>query len=131
MQRIVKTKTTDLLTAADFSVLVSGVPPGWSSTELRAFFERFGEVVHVGVSLNNRELILQIQAAKRLKELHTEASLNLLNRMAQLSRKEDIERARREARDALAAVESNQAEIKRLMKQSYRRAGHACLTSDQ
>ena len=33
-----------LLTAADFTVMVSRVPESWSSQQLREFFEQFGEV---------------------------------------------------------------------------------------
>ena len=48
-----------LLTAADFTVMVSHVPETWGSQQLRDFFEKFGEVVHVGVSLNYREVRTQ------------------------------------------------------------------------
>lgn len=33
-----------LLTAADFTVMVSHVPESWGSQQLRDFFEKFGEV---------------------------------------------------------------------------------------
>ena len=56
-----------LLTAADFTVMVSHVPESWGSQQLRDFFEKFGEVVHVGFSLNNRELVLQIKAGNEMR----------------------------------------------------------------
>ncbi len=49
------------LTAADFTVMVSNVPRHWRSEQLRAHFEKFGAVVHVGVSLDYRELTLAMQ----------------------------------------------------------------------
>ena len=49
------------LTAADFTVMVSNVPRLWQSEQLRAHFEKFGAVVHVGVSLDYRELTLAMQ----------------------------------------------------------------------
>lgn len=56
------------LTAADFTVMVKNVPVHWRAEQLREHFERFGEVVHVGVSLDYRELILAMQRTQRLKD---------------------------------------------------------------
>lgn len=72
---------TRQLTAADFAIMVSNVPPTWSSDRLRAFFERFGEVVHVGVSLNYRKLILEINQTQMLRNKHTDNLLHLASRM--------------------------------------------------
>ena len=72
---------TRRLRAADFTVMVSHVPPTWSSNRLRAFFERWGEVVHVGVSLNYRELILEIAQIQNLRNLHTDNLLDLASKM--------------------------------------------------
>ena len=38
--------------------MVSGVPTEWGSTELRRFFEKFGQAAHVVVSLNYSLLVL-------------------------------------------------------------------------
>jgi hypothetical protein len=72
---------TRRLRAADFTVVVSHVPPSWSSNRLRAFFERWGEVVHVGVSLNYRDLILEIKQAQVLRNNHTDNLLDLATKM--------------------------------------------------
>ena len=117
-----------LLTAADFTVMVSHVPESWGSQQLRDFFEKFGEVVHVGFSLNYRGLIKRIQQAKSLREVHTNNCLALLNLMGKLGRKEQILRARRAARASLAAVEENNRVIKRLMKERYQGTGYAFVT---
>ena len=47
------------LTAADFSLMVSHVPENWTSEQVRIKFEKFGEVVHVGHSLDYRQLVLR------------------------------------------------------------------------
>eukprot|EP00315_Gephyrocapsa_oceanica_P036545 CAMPEP_0185446346 /NCGR_PEP_ID=MMETSP1365-20130426/54072_1 /TAXON_ID=38817 /ORGANISM="Gephyrocapsa oceanica, Strain RCC1303" /LENGTH=162 /DNA_ID=CAMNT_0028052157 /DNA_START=1 /DNA_END=485 /DNA_ORIENTATION=+ len=66
------------LTAADFTVMVSNVPRHWRSEQLRAHFEKFGAVVHVGVSLDYRELTLAMQKSQRLKDKHIDATLHLV-----------------------------------------------------
>ena len=53
---------TAKLTAAGFSVMVDNCPPSVSSDELRAAFGKFGTVVHVGIALDNRELVLGLEA---------------------------------------------------------------------
>eukprot|EP00966_Prymnesium_polylepis_P234487 5423773-Prymnesium_polylepis.1 len=66
-----------------------------------------------------------------LKDKNTEASLNLLECMARLSKKEEMLRARDDARKCLAAVEANDKEIKRLMKRRYKCTGYAFVTFNQ
>ena len=51
------------LRAVDFTVLVSGLPPHWTSRDVRRSFDRIGEVVHVGISLDYRDLILALNKA--------------------------------------------------------------------
>ena len=69
------------LRAADFTLEVSSIPKSWSSNRLRAYFEKWGEVVHVGVSLNYRELILAIQNTHDLRNVHTDNLLDLATKM--------------------------------------------------
>ena len=97
---------TRQLTAADFSIMVSHVPPKWGPDRLRAFFERWGTVVHVGISLNYRKLILNINQTQMLRNKHTDNLLHLASRMEALknaqTHAERLENAlhHREAREA-------------------------------
>ena len=77
------------LTAADFSLMVSHVPENWTSEQVRIKFEKFGEVVHVGHSLDYRQLVLQMKKTQRLKDDHTDALLALSRCM-----KADLEQQR-------------------------------------
>ena len=69
------------LRTSDFTLEVSQIPEMWSSDRLRAYFERWGEVVHVGVSLNYRELILEIDRTQTLRNYHTDDLLDLATKM--------------------------------------------------
>ena len=117
-----------LLTAADFTVMVSHVPESWGSQQLREWFEKFGEVVHVGFSLNYGDLIKRIKRAKILKERHTNDCLALLQLMGKLARADQINDARRVARASLRAVEENNRTIKQLMRERYSCTGYAFVT---
>ena len=139
---------TPSLTAADFTIMVSGVPEGWGSQQVRDFFERFGEVVHVGVALNNRELVMALERANELKDVHTEASLALLRQLALQGDDEGddeggggsprhrdravargaVALARRRARRSLLAIDAKEREIKQLMRRRYTSTGWAFVT---
>eukprot|EP00966_Prymnesium_polylepis_P072247 1678069-Prymnesium_polylepis.1 len=76
MERIgdrIRTGANRTLSAADFSVMVVNVPYNWSSGKVRTHFERFGEVVHVGLSLDNGKLIRAMRESQRLRNAHTDA----------------------------------------------------------
>ena len=65
-----KQRDHEIKTIASFTVLVTDCPPELNNTDalerLKSRFKEFGQIVHVGVALNNRELIL---AMKRRSEL--------------------------------------------------------------
>ena len=49
--------------------MVANIPPTWGSDKVREFFEKsFGEVVHVGLSLDYRTLIQAVNQTRRLKD---------------------------------------------------------------
>ena len=60
----------ELLTAANFTVLVTGLPPNLSTPSLRSHCTRFGEVVHVGVALNNRAPTLALPSCRTVTVPH-------------------------------------------------------------
>jgi len=86
------------LTAADFTVMVSNVPERWRSDQLRVHFEQFGSVVHIGASLDYRELILSMQEAQRLKDRYVDATLYLIGLIRGGAKPVKIEKARRRRR---------------------------------
>lgn len=107
------------LRAADFTVEVKEIPKGWSSDRLRAYFERWGEVVHVGVSLNYRELILAFHATVQLRNRHTDNLLDLATKM------EAANAAKAHVASLQAAVEGSQqasgrADTRRGMLDAYK-----------
>ena len=129
------------LTAADFSVMVANIPPTWGSDKVRAFFEKsFGEVVHVGLSLDYRTLIQAVNQTRRLKDDHNDNLLYLVQ-VLKLPEAEDAERnakkaqkvgrARAAVMKSMQALEGNDHEIKHLMKQRYRCTGYAFVTFDK
>ena len=59
------------------AVMAVPVPERWTSRHVRTYFERFGEVVHVGVSLNYRRLILALREQTARRQAHMD-SLTLL-----------------------------------------------------
>ena len=65
-----KVRDNELVTSANFTALVTNCPPSINTQEaiehLKRRFALFGEIFHVGVALNNRELIV---AMKRRSEL--------------------------------------------------------------
>ena len=57
---------TTKLTAASFSVMVDNCPPDISADDLRTALGKFGTVIHVGIALDNRELVLALEARQAL-----------------------------------------------------------------
>ena len=131
------------LTAADFSLMVSHVPENWTSEQVRIKFEKFGEVVHVGHSLDYRQLVLQMKKTQRLKDDHTDALLALsrcmkadleqqrLGRTAVVVAGKRTVKARAYAKKTIAAVEENDHHIKALMKCRYHCTGYSFVTFDK
>ena len=128
------------LTAADFTVMVANIPPTWGSDKVREFFEKsFGEVVHVGLSLDYRSLIQAVNQTRRLKDQHNDNLLYLVQ-VLKLPEADDKERKSKEKRvrkarasvmKSMQALESNDKTIKHLMKQRYRCTGYAFVTFDK
>ena len=127
-RRIRNSVSLNTLTAADFTVLVKNFPPRWDSSCIRQFFERYAEVVHVGFSLNNRELVLKMNHAQQLREKHTEASLRLLSLMSKMARKEEVLDARKKAFRWLERLEKNKRSVNQLLRKRYHTTGHAFVT---
>ena len=67
------------LSAANFSVMVDGCPPQTDAAALRRVCARFGTVLHVGVAMNNRELLLHLSRRQRLMLAVHEATFELLS----------------------------------------------------
>ena len=86
----------ELLTAANFSVFVSGCPAELDTAALRAHFGRFGDVVHVGVALNNRSLVVAMQRRSALLARVQDTGALLLRAVA-------------DAREAAAANDAHRA----------------------
>ncbi|EOD16068.1 hypothetical protein EMIHUDRAFT_459227 [Emiliania huxleyi CCMP1516] len=126
--RIRNSTSLATLTAADFTVMVSHLPDGWGSDDVRGFFERFGQVVHVSVSLNNRGLILEMKRTQELRDRHTEAALHLLTKMSRLAKKEEVVRARVRSVRSLERFERHRARLRLLMRGKYQHTGHAFVT---
>ena len=129
--RIRNSTSLATLTAADFTVMVSHLPDGWGSDDVRGFFERFGQVVHVSVSLNNRGLILEMKRTQELRDRHTEAALHLLTKMSRLAKKEEVVRARVRSVRSLERFERHRARLRLLMRGKYQHTGHVRVTSSR
>ena len=56
-----------MLSAANFTVMAQGLSTDCSSEDLRSKFSRHGRVLHVGLALSNRELILNMQQYSVIK----------------------------------------------------------------
>mmetsp|Transcript_12631 Transcript_12631/g.37072 ORF Transcript_12631/g.37072 Transcript_12631/m.37072 type:complete len:1152 (+) Transcript_12631:76-3531(+) len=119
------------LTAADFTVMVSNVPRHWRSEQLRAHFEKFGAVVHVGVSLDYRELTLAMQESQRLKDKHIDATLHLVALIRGGAPKGSVGKARAAAKRALDALEANRTRTGALTKKRYHCTGYAFVTFNE
>mmetsp|Transcript_23766 Transcript_23766/g.72675 ORF Transcript_23766/g.72675 Transcript_23766/m.72675 type:complete len:693 (+) Transcript_23766:82-2160(+) len=119
------------LTAADFTVLVHNVPEHWRAAQLRQHFERFGEVVHVGVSLDNRELILALRKMQRLKDRHIDATLHLIGLIKADAPRVIINKARQSAKRALHDLDSHRRKSKKLMSARYHCTGYAFVTFNE
>ncbi|KAJ4459079.1 hypothetical protein PAPYR_5141 [Paratrimastix pyriformis] len=52
---------------SDFSVLVCNLPPNANAASVRALMAQFGEVVHVGVSMDDAELVECMRSIKELR----------------------------------------------------------------
>jgi len=126
--RIRNSKSLSTLTAADFTVMVSSLPETWKTDDVRKLFERFGEVVHVSLALNNRELILEMKRTTYLRDRHTEASLHLLNLMSKHAPAKAIGRARTAALQSLDTLDKHRGYMRSLMRGRYRHTGHAFVT---
>jgi len=126
--RIRNSQSLSTLTAADFTVMVSDLPDGWRPDDIRSFFERFGEVVHVSLALNNRQLILEMKRTTELRDRHTEASLHLLTLMSKYARRDAIVRARSAAIKSLNKLERHRRDMRTLVRGKYRHTGYAFVT---
>ena len=127
--RCLNSEKAQMLTAADFTIMVSNIPYRWATKEVRDYFENFGEVVHVGLSLNYRDLILAIQKGQGTATgAHGSESLELLRKMSNLAKKEEIFEARKRAKRTLDAVDANEKRIKQLMRNRYHCTGYAFVT---
>ena len=57
-EKVIEALDEDTITAADYTVLVEGIPTDATDPdELRAFFSKYGEVADVAIGLNNGKLI--------------------------------------------------------------------------
>ena len=65
-------------TAASTSVRVENCPPEMTADHARKHFRRWGKVLHVGISLDNRELILEINRRNAIAQQVNDAAVNLL-----------------------------------------------------
>ena len=125
-----------VVSPANFSVMVDGCPPEMDAPALRRVCERFGAVVHVGIALNNRDLLLHLEARQRLVLAAHEASVRLLRavralRAAQGTGEEGgargkMETARAEVQRRADAVTAHDARLKR-RQQSRAARRHSCV----
>ena len=135
------------LAAADFTVMVGNVPSSWGSARVREFFEKsFGDVVHVGLSLDYRQLIQAVKTTRTLKDRHNDLLLYLVQVLAhqegggggaarpERQAKADVAkvgRARAAVIKSLARLEEHDRHIKGLMRARYRCTGYAFVTFDK
>ena len=135
------------LAAADFTVMVGNVPSSWGSARVREFFEKsFGDVVHVGLSLDYRQLIQAVNTTRTLKNRHNDLLLYLVQVLAhqegggggaarpERQAKADVAkvgRARAAVIKSLARLEEHDKHIKGLMRARYRCTGYAFVTFDK
>jgi len=135
------------LAAADFTVMVGNVPSSWGSARVREFFEKsFGDVVHVGLSLDYRQLIQAVKTTRTLKDRHNDLLLYLVQVLAhqegggggaarpERQAKADVAkvgRARAAVIKSLARLEEHDKHIKGLMRARYRCTGYAFVTFDK
>ena len=82
IRRRVRHAESRQLRAVDFSVMVSGVPPNWGAREVRAHFEPHGEVVHVGLSLDYRDLVFALEAEREAQDDLEDACIHLAHTIA-------------------------------------------------
>ena len=75
------TAANQLLSAANFSVMVDRVPADCEHAELRRHFETFGAVVHIGVSRANRPLVLHLHRRATLQRAVQAAAVELVARV--------------------------------------------------
>jgi len=119
---------------------------------VREFFEQsFGDVVHVGLSLDYRQLIQAVKTTRTLKQRHDDLLVHLVRVLGQQEgggrpahegggaarperqAKADVAkvgRARAAVIRSLARLEEHDRRIKGLMRARYRCAGHALVTLD-
>ena len=111
---------------------------------MREFFEQsFGDVVHVGLSLDYRQLIQAVKTTRTLKQRHDDLLVHLVRVLGQQEgggaarperqAKADVAkvgRARAAVIRSLARLEEHDRRIKGLMRARYRCAGHALVTLD-
>ena len=123
---------------------------------MREFFEQsFGDVVHVGLSLDYRQLIQAVKTTRTLKQRHDDLLVHLVRVLGQqegggrpaqegggaeggAARRErqakadvaKVGRARAAVIRSLARLEEHDKRIKGLMRARYRCAGHALVTLD-
>ena len=115
---------------------------------MREFFEQsFGDVVHVGLSLDYRQLIQAVKTTRTLKQRHDDLLVHLVRVLGQQEggghgggaarperqAKADVAkvgRARAAVIRSLARLEEHDKRIKGLMRARYRCAGHALVTLD-
>ena len=138
------------LAAADFTVMVGNVPSSWGSARVREFFEKsFGDVVHVGLSLDYRTLIQAVNTTRTLKNRHNDLLLYLVQVLGAASSRVQQEegmpspkgqakadvakvgRARAAVIKSLAKLEEHDKHIKGLMRRKYRCTGYAFVTFDK
>lgn len=85
------------MTAANFSVIATGCPPSLNTcaaqAQLRETFSSYGDVVHMGVALDNRELILAMQRRSDLLARVHDAGVTLIRAVDQARAAGKIDKA--------------------------------------
>lgn len=131
------------LAAADFTVMVGNIDRSWGSAQVRAFFEKsFGDVVHVGLSLDYRQLIQAVHTTRALKDRHNDLLLYLVQVVgaahegdaegpAKQKALAKVTTAREAVMKSMRKLEEHDRHIKGLMRARYRCTGYAFVTFDK
>ena len=149
IRRRVRHAESRQLRAVDFTVMVSGVPPNWGARELRAHFEPHGEVVHVGLSLDYRDLVFALEAEREAQDGLEDACIHLAHTIADWQQQQPaaaaartsrhsaamkaappkhVVRARAAARRAMEVKAEARRRVARLVRRRYVCTGHAFVT---
>ena len=127
------------LGAANFSVMVDGCPPQTDAAALRRVCARFGTVLHVGVAMNNRDLLLHLARRQRLMLSVHEAASELLSavqrfRVAEgaagkLHAERRMERAKTVLQQQADALSSHDVTLKQFLRTRRHRCVGKCFVT--